>query len=150
IEPPHNVDSNWEETYTKSLQYLSENCGDQLEELWMPLREEDQKLFCNLVEHTPNLKVLALEGKDFDNDGQFLNVVARTTPNLNYIHLSYFPAITGKDVKVVNWGQLIDVNIMGCESLEKKSRFFDRVKEECCPQLNIHIYDLEGNVVENR
>ncbi|RIB16402.1 hypothetical protein C2G38_2190015 [Gigaspora rosea] len=150
IEPPHHIDPNWEETYSKSLQYLSENCGDQLEELWMPLREEDQKLFCNLVEHTPNLKVLALEGKDFENDGQFLNVVARTTPNLNYIHLSYFPNITGKDVKIVNWDQLIDVNIMGCELLEKETKFFDRVKEECCPQLNIHIYDLEGNVVENR
>ncbi|RHZ82992.1 hypothetical protein Glove_101g21 [Diversispora epigaea] len=150
IEPPHIVDKNWEKTYKKSLQYLSENCGKQLEELWMPLREEDQNLFCNLVEHTPNLKVLALEGREFVNDGQFLDAIARTTPNLNYMHLSYFPAVTGKDVRIVNWGQLLDVNIMGCDSLEKETRFFDRVKEESCPQLNIHIYDLDGKVIEDR
>ncbi|RIA82900.1 hypothetical protein C1645_834635 [Glomus cerebriforme] len=150
IEPPHNMDFNWEETYSKSLQYLADNCGEQLEELWMPLREEDQKLFCNLVEHTPNLKVLALEGREFANDGHFLDVVARATPHLNYIHLSYFPAVTGKDVRVINWDQLMDVNIMGCDELEKNPTFFDRVKEDHCSQLNIHIYDLEGNVIEER
>ncbi|CAG8455533.1 2730_t:CDS:1 [Acaulospora morrowiae] len=150
IEPPHNVDPNWEKTYTKSLQYLSENCGEQLEELWMPLREKDQKLFCDLIRHTPNLKVLALEGREFENDGHFLDVVARTTPNLNYMHLSFFPAVSGADVRNVHWDQLLDVNIMCCEVLENKSKFFDRVKDEYCPHLNIHIYDQDGNVVQVR
>ncbi|CAG8723071.1 16031_t:CDS:1 [Funneliformis mosseae] len=149
IEPPHNVDCNWETTYARSLQYLADNCGEQLEELWMPLREEDQKLFCNLVEHTPNLKVLALEGREFEHDGRFLDVVARTTPNLKYIHLSYFPAVTGKDVRVINWERLVQVNIMCCDELEKHSKFFDRVKKEYCPQLDIHIYDKDGNVIED-
>ncbi|RGB36773.1 hypothetical protein C1646_696365 [Rhizophagus diaphanus] len=149
IEPPHITDYNWEEIYTKSLQYLADNCGEQLEELWMPLREEDQKLFCNLVENTPNLKVLALEGRDFDNDGHFLDVVARTTPDLNYIHLSYFPSVTGDNIQDIKWHQLMDVNIMGCEKLVKK-RFFDSVKKDHCSKLNIHIYDLDGNITEER
>ncbi|EXX77251.1 hypothetical protein GLOIN_2v1588273 [Rhizophagus irregularis DAOM 181602=DAOM 197198] len=149
IEPPHITDYNWEEIYTKSLQYLADNCGEQLEELWMPLREEDQKLFCNLVENTPNLKVLALEGRDFENDGHFLDVVARTTPHLNYIHLSYFPSVTGDNIQDIKWHQLMDVNIMGCEKLVKK-RFFDSVKKDHCSKLNIHIYDLEGNITEER
>lgn len=150
IEPPHITDYNWEEIYAKSLQYLADNCGEQLEELWMPLREEDQKLFCNLVENTPNLKVLALEGREFDNDGHFLDVIARTTPQLNYIHLSYFPSVTGDNIRDIKWYQLMDVNIMGCDKLVKKSRFFDRVKEDYCSKLNIHIYDLEGNIIEER
>jgi hypothetical protein len=152
IEPPHSTDYYWEEIYTRSLQYLADNCGKQLEELWMPLREEDQKLFCNLVENTPNLKVLALEGRDFINDGHFLDVIARTTPNLNYIHLSYFPSVTGDCIKDqdIKWNQLMDVNIMGCEELEKNSRFFDRVKKNHCSKLNIHIYDLDGNIIEER
>ncbi|GBC05334.1 hypothetical protein RclHR1_06180019 [Rhizophagus clarus] len=150
IEPPHTTDHNWEEIYKKSLQYLADNCGEQLEELWMPLREEDQKLFCNLVEKTPNLKVLALEGRDFLSEGHFLDVIARTTPELNYIHLSYFPSVTGEDIKDIRWHQLMDVNIMGCDELEKNPRFFDRVKKDYCCKLNIHIYDHDGNIIEER